>query len=150
VEGFELRALRGLERTIERRRPLVITEMNAEMLAMAGTSPVELFAFFAERGYLPFEYTTRRAIIRHRRIVLRPIEPGSDRLPLDVAWVHPQSVFQSRLRRYMEALSPGRAERRAEAAPVSTPADPAALPEDPQHEPGHSEHHHPDADVAVR
>lgn len=149
VEGFELRALRGLEQTIRRYRPLVITEMNAEMLAMAGTSPGELFAFFADRGYRPFEFFTRRAIIRHRRLVLRSIDPASERLPLDVAWVHPESVFEGRLSRYMEGPPAGRAQRQSETPPASPPANPAAFPEHPQHESGHTEHHQPHRDVAV-
>ncbi len=97
VEGFELRALRGLESTIDRRRPLLISEVNAEMLAMAGASPNALFDFMDLRGYRPFEFFTRRALIRHRRLVLRPIDPRTDRIPLDVAWVHPASIFQRRL-----------------------------------------------------
>ncbi len=103
VEGFELRALRGLEPLIERHRPLLISEVNAEMLAMAGTSPAELFGFMAVRGYRPWEFFTRRAIIRHRRLVLRPLDRGAAPALLDAAWVHPDSVFAGRLRRFMTA-----------------------------------------------
>lgn len=106
VEGFELRALRGLEPLIERHRPLLISEVNAEMLAMAGTSPGALLDFMAARGYRPFEFFTRRALVRHRRLVLRPLDPGTPPTLLDAVWVHPDSVFSARLRRFMTPAQP--------------------------------------------
>lgn len=95
VEGFELRALRGMLSTIERHKPLILTEVNAEMLAQAGASPQALADFLTSRGYLPFAYPTSRAIIRQRRLILRTADPAA--LPVDTAWIHPVSAFWDRL-----------------------------------------------------
>jgi FkbM family methyltransferase len=95
VEGYELSALRGMTGLIERCRPLILTEVNEEMLAQAGAGAADLRAFMDERGYIAFAYWTRRAWVRQRRLVLRRTDSPS--LPLDTAWVHPQSVFWERL-----------------------------------------------------
>src|SRR5262249_30749024 len=50
-EGFEPRALRGLERTVADRLPLIITELNRELLVASGSSPYELFQEMHARGY---------------------------------------------------------------------------------------------------
>jgi len=102
VEGFELRALRGLEALTARHKPLVIAEVNAEMLAMAGTCPRALFDFMGARGYQPFEFLRSRRSLRSRSLILRAIDPRIDRIPSDVAWIHPESIFWDRLRQMME------------------------------------------------
>ena len=88
IEGYEVRALRGMANFIEQHKPLILTEVNAEMLAQAGTSPGVLADFLMSREYRPYAYTTSRAIIRQRRLVLRPLQ--ADSLSVDVAWVHGQ------------------------------------------------------------
>ena len=97
VEGFEIRALHGLERFIERHRPLVITEINPEMLEMAGSSPEELWSFFESRGYRAFTYETRRAIVRQRRLVLTSVSALPHPPPTDLVWTHPDSDACARL-----------------------------------------------------
>lgn len=51
VEGFETRAIRGLEGLIARDRPLVVTEVVDLQLRRAGASAAELFAQMHELGY---------------------------------------------------------------------------------------------------
>lgn len=104
IEGFELRALRGMAALIERNRPLVVSELNVEMLRRAGTTGREVMEFMASRGYRAFEFGAMRAVVRVRRLTLREIDPARDELPFDVAWVHPQSAMWARLRACMNAL----------------------------------------------
>ncbi|MBO0715686.1 MAG: FkbM family methyltransferase [Acidimicrobiales bacterium] len=52
VEGAEGRVLRGGTRTIERSRPVVISEFSCEMLRrVSRMEPVEYLSFFTHRGY---------------------------------------------------------------------------------------------------
>ncbi len=99
VEGFELRALRGMASLIDTHRPLIVCEVNDEMLTMAGASRAEVFAFMAERGYRPFAFEARRTIVRLRRLVLRPIESADVQMPFDVLWMHPNGAHMKRLNR---------------------------------------------------
>ncbi len=102
MEGFELRALRGLSELIAKRRPLVVCEVNPEMLTMAGTSPREVMEFMAIRGYRAFAFTARRATVRMRRLELREIAAASGEIPFDVAWVHPDSGMWARVSTWMQ------------------------------------------------
>lgn len=95
IEGYEVRALRGMANFIEKHKPLILTEVNAEMLAQAGTSPGALAEFLMSRGYRPYAYTTTRAIVRQRRLSLRAVNAAA--LPVDVVWVHPEGEFRSEL-----------------------------------------------------
>ena len=51
VEGFELRVLKGLQRTITASQPLILTEVVAEHLERCGSSPAELFGYMEGLGY---------------------------------------------------------------------------------------------------
>lgn len=101
IEGFETRALRGMAELIERHRPLVVCEMNSEMLHRAGTSPRDVCEFMTSRGYLGFAMDAALAILRTRRLKLFPIDLDLQAVPFDVVWIHPESPFQARLRRCM-------------------------------------------------
>jgi FkbM family methyltransferase len=105
VEGFEVRALKGLRVLIETARPLVITEVNQEMLGMAGSGAAELWGWLTGRGYRAFEYSTRRAVLRQTRLVLRPagaLGENGAAMPTDLAWLQPQSEAWRRLERWIE------------------------------------------------
>ncbi len=52
IEGWELHALRGAERSLERFRPPLFLEVNDAHLARAGASAQGLFDWLAERGYV--------------------------------------------------------------------------------------------------
>ena len=58
IEGAELFALRGAERTLERHAPTVICEINPWFLEGFQISLEELIAFFAERDYGLYRYLT--------------------------------------------------------------------------------------------
>ncbi len=51
LEGFELSALRGCRRLIERFRPLIMCEVTEKLLQKYGHSANELILFFQELGY---------------------------------------------------------------------------------------------------
>lgn len=95
VEGFELRALEGMSGLIARHRPLVISEVNEEMLRQAGSSGRELMEWMTARGYRAFSFQTRRAVVRQRKLVFAEVAAGE--YPLDVVFVHPETVFWERL-----------------------------------------------------
>jgi FkbM family methyltransferase len=54
VEGAELLALRGAERTIATWRPIVFCEINAELCTRYGYGMEDVFEFFAARSYASF------------------------------------------------------------------------------------------------
>ncbi|MEM9494878.1 MAG: FkbM family methyltransferase [Pseudomonadota bacterium] len=65
VEGAELSVLRGLEKTIDRTRPLIVAEYIVEHLSRFGTSHSDLEKFARERQYSIYRLsTTRRGLGR--------------------------------------------------------------------------------------
>lgn len=59
VEGFELGVLRGLHRTLERHRPIVLAETLPARIDPA-TGTTEVAELLAGLGYVPFEMSWRR------------------------------------------------------------------------------------------
>ena len=51
VEGFEFEVLKGMQRTLENIRPIIIMEINSKLLAYQGTGPDEIFQFLKSVGY---------------------------------------------------------------------------------------------------
>ena len=51
VEGFEVRLLRGAEKSIRRFRPIMLVELNPEALSDAGTSASEMLELLKSCGY---------------------------------------------------------------------------------------------------
>lgn len=51
VEGYEARVLHGMERVLERDRPVLMLEIHPAFMAQYGDSPEEMDRFLAERGY---------------------------------------------------------------------------------------------------
>lgn len=75
IEGAELPALRGMEKSIAKFKPVVIIEMGEETFKQAGYSIKDVDAFFTQFGYSPYKFYRGR---------LTPIESysyeGSDNL----------------------------------------------------------------------
>jgi FkbM family methyltransferase len=95
IEGFELRALRGLTRTIDGRRPAVLCELNAETLRLNGASPAMIADFFRDRGYRAFGIR-QLGFFRRRAVRLVPMDaaaPGDFR---DALFLHPGSIHWER------------------------------------------------------
>jgi len=51
IEGCEVKALYGAERTIEEHRPILMIEVNEVALKRQGATPKEIFMFLGTRGY---------------------------------------------------------------------------------------------------
>lgn len=102
VEGFECHVIDGLARTLETRRPAMVTECVKWHLERAGHSLDALFARMHDRGYRGYVIQTKRRALRHR-LDLQPLgKQTGDQFfgryrTADVLWVHPDSVFQARL-----------------------------------------------------
>ncbi len=78
VEGFELKVLRGLQRTLEARRPAVLTEAIPALLARAGDSLVALARFMGDRGYTAWSVEYSPALVGWPgRLILRRVEVAS-------------------------------------------------------------------------
>lgn len=87
VEGFELYALRGLQRTVERHRPPILTEVEPRYLRRAGVDEHELFEFLQTRSYEAYAIKLRRRRLRWS-LCLRPVRGPQDlRDDIDVVWI---------------------------------------------------------------
>lgn len=64
IEGAELLAFRGAARAIERHRPCVICEINPWFLDGFGIRLEDLVAFFDDRGYRLYRYTSEKRLAR--------------------------------------------------------------------------------------
>jgi FkbM family methyltransferase len=84
VEGFETRAVRGLRKTIERDRPIVVLEMIDGLLRKAGSSSVELFVTMSAMGYDGYALGTKRRGLGQELSLTRLHKPGASG---DVVWV---------------------------------------------------------------
>jgi FkbM family methyltransferase len=102
VEGFELKALRGLRGALERWHPAVITEYLERHLARAGTSRAEIRAWMEALGYRPHAIHTARRLLRHR-LRLVPLDgKRAEGLECDdVLWLHAGDPLQRELQRFM-------------------------------------------------
>jgi len=65
VEGFEVRVLRGLEETLKRARPIVITEMIERQLVQCGSNRAELIELMRKFGYQGFGMVLKREGLQH-------------------------------------------------------------------------------------
>ena len=85
VEGFEVRVLQGLIKTITRDHPWIITEVNKSHLQRDGRVPTDLEDFLAPYGYTPFRIGTsglgRRKILTLTQCAL------TEETESDVLWV---------------------------------------------------------------
>ncbi len=80
VEGFELKALRGLQRCLARDRPIVLLELTPGFLQQAGDNAQQLLRFMAGHGY------RCESLLDERRI--EPGESGLEQLgQIDVVFL---------------------------------------------------------------
>jgi hypothetical protein len=64
IEGGELNALKGSERTIEKFKPMIIIEINEATYKAAGYTTQDVKNFFDERKYIPYEIGKRGKLIK--------------------------------------------------------------------------------------
>ena len=73
VEGYELHVLRGLEETIAKYHPPIMTEIEPRYLTRAGVSAQALSDFLHSRGYRMFIITLKRSRFLQWKLDLKPI-----------------------------------------------------------------------------
>lgn len=89
VEGFELRVLKGLTRTLLAHKPFLLTELIDGQLARAGSSVTEVTSLLFDMGYAAFGVHSARKFLSHELLLL-PVERGGDFIAFsDVLWAHP-------------------------------------------------------------
>lgn len=100
AEGFELRILRGFQRTVEALRPAIVTECVDAHLERAETSREELFGYLESLGYAGCVIDTERRGIAQRLVRFPCREAPDERYAgheTNVLWIHPDSAFAARV-----------------------------------------------------
>ncbi len=98
VEGFERRVLGGLERTIGRLKPAVVTEAHPQLLERAGSSASELFMIMHGQGYRAHSVDYAAAFAGWPgTLTLRPVRAHTPGMSEDVLWLLPGSLHEERL-----------------------------------------------------
>jgi FkbM family methyltransferase len=64
IEGGELNALKGSERTIEKFKPVILIEINEATYRAAGYSTKDVENFFQEKKYIPYQIGKRGKLIK--------------------------------------------------------------------------------------
>lgn len=105
VEGFEVRAIAGLARIIEKQLPAVVAEANAELLDLNGTPPELMWDMFVRIGYQAFAMDRGGFRSRHR-LWLHPMPREWIRHERDVVFLHPASAMWPRFQKAIQP--PGR------------------------------------------
>lgn len=127
IEGFELRALRGLSRTIRTRRPAVLCEVNRETLALNGASALDIAHLLAAEGYRMFALR-QFGFLRGRRLDFPMISLEQLDQQRDVLFLHPDSVHWRRAAPRLRGATSGPDTPPTTLSPHLTPAA-AAPPE---------------------
>ncbi len=96
VEGFELRALRGLRGTLTDHHLILMLEFVEAHLNRAGTSRAEIVAYLRELGYEGFSTSLRRRRMRYH-LHLQPLDTTGHTADTDTLWIHPADPRCSRL-----------------------------------------------------
>jgi hypothetical protein len=91
--------IRGLRRTLERLRPAVLTEVEPELLAGAGSSPGEVAELMTGLGYRGYwiQWKRTRPASFLQWVWLEPMTSISDGVAQNVVWVIPGSEHERRL-----------------------------------------------------
>lgn len=102
IEGFELRAIHGLHEAMCHRRCAFLTELNAEVLAGQGHTPLDVFDHLVHYGYMPFAIE-RQGFRRRFRVLLHPLTRPGVLAVKDALWLTPTGPHWARLRGRMRA-----------------------------------------------
>lgn len=100
VEGFEERVLRGLDRTISKWRPAILTEVEPDLLSAAGSSAQAVCKQLLDRGmqgYWIRVQTTKPQSFVHRSF-LTPLRDPAEMPSHNIVWIDPNGVHAERIR----------------------------------------------------
>lgn len=100
VEGFELRALKGIKKSLELSQPMLITEFIDSHFERAGTSSNEIKIFISELGYKPYGISLQRKWFKHR-LQLVPLSIDDDTFSHnDILWLNKENPHIDILNKY--------------------------------------------------
>jgi FkbM family methyltransferase len=92
VEGHEAEAVQGMLDTLDRLRPVVLTEVIPERFS--DSQPCGLFPLLFGRGYRCLELGLSRTSMRGHQLTLRPVDGLSDlREQCDLLWLPPNQQY---------------------------------------------------------
>lgn len=98
VEGFEIKVLEGLARTIARLKPVIVTEALPDQLQRAGAAIEDLFRILQGHGYRAHALQYRPGLAGWPgALALLPVERYEPGLGNDLLWLIPGSVHEARL-----------------------------------------------------
>ena len=80
VEGYEVKALSGIEDFLGRPEVLIVSEVSVDLLRRAGDSPEALFELLMKHGFRPFTFELRRGRFR-TDLAITAVESFSDAIP---------------------------------------------------------------------
>ena len=80
VEGFEVKALSGIEDFLERPEVVILSEVSVDLLQRAGDSPEALFELLRKHEFQPFTFELRRGRLR-ANLVITAVESFGDAVP---------------------------------------------------------------------
>lgn len=92
VEGFECSVLDGMHKLLEEDRPVLVCEVNPQMLIANGNSAADLAARVTRHGYQLFRVRERTGVFNGGRVDLEPFEAAHQRTLCDVLCIPEQSV----------------------------------------------------------
>lgn len=98
VEGFEVNVIKGFSQTLQKLRPVVMTEVVAGYLERAGSSVGELCSLMGDFGYEVFNLEAKRDGFGYR-LQLSKAKEGN--MTDDVVWLHSESPLFSCLEQWM-------------------------------------------------
>ena len=102
VEGFELHVLQGLTKTLNKFKPLLITEFLEKTLVRAGTNCKEVGKFLLDLGYVPYGITTERKLLQYH-LKLVPLDKTLNGNQFnDIFWVHKKNSFKDKIYQYIK------------------------------------------------
>jgi FkbM family methyltransferase len=96
VEGYEMKVLTGLERTLKTSKPIIITELIDAHLGRAGSSVAAVTELLATLGYAPLGIGSMRRGIRHRLTLSRSLNACND-----AVWIHADDTRSAHLSRFI-------------------------------------------------
>jgi FkbM family methyltransferase len=82
VEGFEVKALTGIEHFLERLEVAIISEVSVGLLRRAGDSPEALFELLTKHGFRPFTFELRSGRLQ-TNLAITEVESFRDAIPAD-------------------------------------------------------------------
>ena len=102
VEGYEVKALSGIEDFLGRPEVLIVSEMSVDLLRRAGDSPEALFELLRKHEFQPFTCELRRGRLR-ANLAITAVESFGDAIPenwRDFLFAKPTSIT------YRERIAP--------------------------------------------